>query len=201
MNIDFEKGNGLVPVIVQHYTTGEVLMSGYGNRESMERCRETGELWLYSRSRQELWHKGATSGNTQRVVSISTDCDGDAVLIRVAPAGPICHTGQRSCFSDNGTTLRALSDTIAQRRTQPEPGSYTNMLLAQQNLRLKKLGEEATELALACQSGDKQRIAEEAADVLYHTLVACAAEDVTLEDVLERLESRRAKRRDRDGAE
>ncbi len=201
MNIDFDKGNGLVAVIVQHFTTGEVLMAGYGNRESMQRCRETGELWLYSRSRQELWHKGATSGNTQRVISITTDCDGDAVLIRVAPDGPICHTGQRSCFSGDGPTLRALSDTIEQRKVQPEADSYTNKLLEQQNLRLKKLGEEATELALACQAGEKERIAEEAADVIYHTLVACAAEDVTLQDVLQRLESRRAKRRDRDGAE
>ena len=201
MNIDFAKGNGLVPVIVQHYTTGEVLMAGYGNQESMQRCRDTGELWLYSRSRQELWHKGATSGNTQRIISITTDCDGDAVLMRVAPDGPVCHTGQRSCFTGQGTTLRALSDTIAQRKTHPEPGSYTNTLLAQQNLRLKKLGEEATELALACQTGEKERIAEEAADLLYHTLVACAAEDVTLEAVLQRLESRRATRRDRDDAE
>ena len=88
MNIDYDKGNGLVPVIVQHFTTGEVLMLGYGNADSMQRCADTGELWLYSRSRQALWHKGETSGNTQRVVSITADCDNDAVLMRVQPRGP-----------------------------------------------------------------------------------------------------------------
>ncbi len=114
MKIDFEKTDGLVPVVVQHYTTGEVLMLGYGNQASLERCRTDGELWLYSRSRQQLWRKGATSGNTQKVVSITPDCDGDAVLIRVRPDGPMCHTGDRSCFAES-PTLRALADVIAQR--------------------------------------------------------------------------------------
>ena len=201
MNIDFEKGGGLVPVVVQHYTTGEVLMVGYGNSESMARCAETGELWLYSRSRQQLWHKGETSGHTQRIVSITADCDRDAVLVRVAPNGPMCHTGARSCFADDGVTLRALSDVIEQRRQQPQENSYTNQLLANENLRLKKLGEEAVELATACKDRDANRIAEEAADLLYHTLVACAAQDVGLEAVLLKLETRRATRRDRDVAE
>jgi phosphoribosyl-AMP cyclohydrolase / phosphoribosyl-ATP pyrophosphohydrolase len=192
MNINYEKGGGLVPVIVQHFTTGEVLMLGYGNSESMQRCAETGELWLYSRSRNTLWRKGETSGNTQRVVSITADCDDDAVLVRVDPRGPMCHTGTRACF-DATPTLCGLADVINARRDSPaDAQSYTARLLDDENLRLKKLGEEAVELAMACKDGDTAKAAEEAADLMYHTLVACAALDVSLGDVLARLEERRA---------
>ena len=104
MNIDFEKGGGLVPVVVQHYTTGEVLMVGYGNSESMARCAETGELWLYSRSRQQLWHKGETSGHFQVVKDIAFDCDGDTLLIQVEQTGAACHENYKSCF------FRSLTD-------------------------------------------------------------------------------------------
>lgn len=202
MNVDYQKGDGLVPVVVQHFTTGEVLMLGYGNAESMQRCEETGELWLFSRSRQGLWHKGETSGNTQRVVSMTPDCDSDAVLIRVQPSGPMCHTGARSCF-DVAPTLLALADTIADRLNADDAQSYTSKLLGDENLRLKKLGEEAVELALACKDGEKEKAAEEAADLLYHTLVACAAAGASLDDVLLQLEKRRSKRggrADRDAA-
>ena len=181
----------LFPVIVQHYTTGEVLMLGYGNEESLQRCRDTGELWLYSRSRQQLWHKGETSGNTQRVVSIKDDCDNDALLIRVNPGGPICHTGTRSCFND-APTLMSIADTITERASSSSATSYTAKLLENENLRLKKIGEEAVELAIACQAGDKQKAAEEAADLIYHTLVACAAVGTSLEDILKVLEARRS---------
>jgi phosphoribosyl-ATP pyrophosphohydrolase/phosphoribosyl-AMP cyclohydrolase len=190
MNIDYSKADGLVPVVVQHFTTGEVLMLGYGNMDSMRRCEESGELWLYSRSRNQLWHKGETSGNTQRVVSITTDCDGDTVLIRVQPNGPMCHTGARSCFNA-APTLRALADVIAERAARPDAKSYTTKLLADENLRLKKIGEEAVELVVACKAGDPDKVAEEAADLIYHTLVACAALGSTLEDVLLKLEERR----------
>jgi phosphoribosyl-ATP pyrophosphohydrolase/phosphoribosyl-AMP cyclohydrolase len=201
MNLDFDKADGLVAVVVQHYTTGEVLMLGHGTAESMRKVEETGELWLYSRSRKALWHKGETSGNTQRVVSVTADCDGDAVLIRVEPRGPMCHTGARSCFHAS-PTLQALDDVIARRRAGgADIVSHTAKLLADENLRLKKIGEEAVELVLACQIGDKNKAAEEAADLIYHTLVACAANNTTLEDVLARLEARRAKGRDRDAAE
>ena len=202
MNLDYDKGNGLVPVVVQHYTTGEVLMAGYGNAESMRKCQETGDLWLYSRSRAQLWHKGETSGNTQRVVSITPDCDGDAVLIRVEPRGPMCHTGTRACF-DAAPTLAGLADVITQRSADlpASAQSYTSKLLNDENLRLKKIGEEAVELVVACKSGDRDKTAEEAADLLYHVLVACAAAGTTLDDVLARLEARRAKGRDRGGAE
>jgi phosphoribosyl-AMP cyclohydrolase / phosphoribosyl-ATP pyrophosphohydrolase len=179
----------LLPVVVQHYATGEVLMLGYADREALQRCVSTRELWLYSRSRQELWHKGATSGNTHTVISMHADCDADAVLVRVAPAGPTCHTGARSCFGAP-PTLRALGDAIEQRRHADAQTSYTARLLVNENLRLKKLGEEAVELALACAASDGQRVCEEAADVLYHTLVACAAAGVTVDEVLAELASR-----------
>jgi phosphoribosyl-AMP cyclohydrolase / phosphoribosyl-ATP pyrophosphohydrolase len=180
-------GDGsLLPVVVQHYATGEVLMLGYADREALQRCLATRELWLYSRSRQELWHKGATSGNTHTIVSMHADCDADAVLVRAAPAGPTCHTGARSCFGAP-PTLRQLGDVIEQRRHADAQASYTARLLINENLRLKKLGEEAVELALACAAEDRQRVCEEAADVLYHTLVACAGARVTIDEVLAEL--------------
>lgn len=188
--VDFEKVGGLVPVVVQHGITGEVLMLGYANREALERSLETRELWLYSRSRNELWHKGATSGYTHRVLSVALDCDQDAVLMRVDPRGPTCHTGTRSCFKDP-PTLVALDEAITQRMTTLSEGSYTVRLLNDANLRLKKLGEEAVELAVACNEGNKTKAAEEAADLLYHIMVACRAAGATAEDVLGRLESRR----------
>ena len=201
MNLDFSKTDGLIPVVVQHFTTGEVLMLGYGSAESMRKCEETGELWLHSRSRRQLWHKGETSGNTQRVISIVGDCDGDAVLVKVEPRGAMCHTGARACF-ETSPTLVALADEITQRSAESTDTaqSYTAKLLADENLRLKKIGEEAVELVVACKSGDKDKAAEEAADLFYHSLVACIAAGTSLEAILEKLEARRARGRDRDGA-
>ena len=155
-DVDFEKSGGLVPVAVQHALTGELLMLGYGNVESLTKCLETGDLWLFSRRKQELWRKGDTSGNVQRVVSIATDCDKDAILIRVDPRGPVCHTGARSCFNDP-PTLVALNDVISRRAVELTENSYTVRLLTDANLRLKKLGEEAVELAVACNELDKNR--------------------------------------------
>lgn len=188
--IDFEKSGGLVPVIVQNAMTGEVLMLGYGNAESLGKSLETRDLWLYSRSRQSLWKKGESSGNTQRVISMSRDCDNDAVLIRVDPRGPICHTGARSCFNDP-PTLVALGDVISRRMMDLSENSYTVRLLNDANLRLKKLGEEAVELAVACNSGEKDRAIDEAADLMYHMMVACRAVGASIEDILLRLDSRR----------
>lgn len=187
--IDFAKGDGLVPAIVQHYATGEVLMLGYADAQALRRCLDTGDLWLYSRSRQEYWRKGETSGNTQQVIDLHADCDRDAVLVRVDPSGPACHTGARSCF-ESPPVLTALSDVIAQRVASDAEASYTVRLLRNENLRLKKLGEEAVELALACKSQDKDRSAEEAADLIYHTLVAGAAAGASLDDILKRLATR-----------
>jgi len=180
---------GLVVVIVQHAGTGEVLMQAYANRAALERTLQERGLWLYSRSRASLWKKGESSGNTQSVASLHLDCDGDAVLARVIPAGPACHTGARNCFGAL-PVLPALGAVIEARAGAAVESSYTARLLADANLRLKKLGEEATELALACQSGDRTRIVSESADLLYHALVAGAASGVTIEQVLAELQRR-----------
>lgn len=183
--------SGLVPVIAQHVTTGEVLMLAYASRAALERTLESGTMWYYSRSRGELWHKGETSGNTQTLVQLCSDCDDDALLARVLPAGPACHTGARNCFG-TAPTLRLLADLIEQRARELPEDSYTTRLLADPNLRLKKLGEEATELALACHSGNTAQVTAESADLLYHVLVANAAAGVGLEQVLDELERRSA---------
>src|SRR5688500_4700946 len=181
--------SGLVPVVAQHAFTGEVLMVAYANRESLDRTLETRRMWYYSRSRAQLWDKGATSGNYQRLVELATDCDEDAILARVLPDGPACHTGARSCFDATATLLR-LADVIAERARGGGPQSYTSRLLGDENLRLKKRGEEATELALACISRERENVSAEAADLIYITLVAAAACGVSLNDVLAELDRR-----------
>lgn len=177
--LDFAKGGGFVTVVCQDHRTGAVLMLARADREALERTQATGEMHYHSRTRG-LWHKGATSGNVQRVVSLSADCDGDAVLARVVPAGPACHTGQPSCFGDAGVAgdaLGVLQQVLHERRSSAhdEGGSYTRRLLADRNLRLKKLGEEAAELAVACADGHALRATEEAADLVYHVMVALTA--------------------------
>jgi phosphoribosyl-ATP pyrophosphohydrolase/phosphoribosyl-AMP cyclohydrolase len=185
--LNFDKGQGVVTVVAQDATTGAVLMVAQADREALERTIATGEMHYRSRSRG-LWHKGATSGNVQRVVSLSPDCDGDAVLARVAPAGPACHTGTISCFGEAALmpdALSVLDATIAARSTTAAgsaPG-YTRRLLADRNLRLKKIGEEAAELVTACADDDVARAREEAADLLYHSLVALRAVGGSLADV------------------
>jgi phosphoribosyl-AMP cyclohydrolase / phosphoribosyl-ATP pyrophosphohydrolase len=178
---------GLVPVVTQHATTGEVLMLAFANREALERTLQSRAMWYFSRSRGQLWHKGESSGNTQALVELALDCDSDAVLARVLPAGPACHTGARNCFG-TAPTLRRLADIIE--APARRVGSYTTRLLDDPNLRWKKLGEEALELALACQAGPEERVTEEAADLLYHVLVATIAAGVSAEDVLGKLEQR-----------
>ena len=195
--LDFTKGNGLVTVVTQDARSGDVLMVAHADREALERTLATGEMHYRSRTRG-LWHKGASSGNVQRVVSLKADCDGDAVLARVEKAGPACHTGEETCFGPGRLdALVALDETIAQRAAQaPAPGekpSYTRRLLEDRNLRLKKIGEEGAELVTACADGDKARAVEEAADVLYHLLVAVRPLGLTLEDVKQVLAQRAAK--------
>lgn len=187
--LNFKKGNGLVTVTVQDARTGAVLMVAQANREALERTIETGEMHYHSRTRG-LWHKGATSGNIQRIVSLAADCDGDAVLARVRPAGPACHTGAISCFGDTALAadaLAVLDRTLANRASalpaSANSGSYTRRLLDDRNLRLKKLGEETAELVAACADGDRARAAQEGMDVLYHVLVALRAVGVTLDDL------------------
>jgi len=185
--LDFAKGGGLVTVVAQDARTGAVLMVAHADREALERTLATGEMHYRSRTRG-LWHKGATSGNVQRVVALLADCDGDAVLARVVPAGPACHTGAPSCFGEAALAadaLGALDATVRVRAADAAPAhpSYTRRLLDDRNLRLKKLGEEAAELVLACADEDRPRAAEEAADLVYHTVVALRALGVSLDDV------------------
>lgn len=193
--LDFAKGRGLVTVVAQDARTGVVLMVAHADREALERTIETGQMHYRSRTRG-LWHKGATSGNTQQVVSLTPDCDGDAVLARVVPAGPACHTGSTSCFGEaalGADVLATLDATVAERqRAAPAEGeaSYTRRLLGDRNLRLKKLGEEAAELVTACADADPSRAAEEAADLLYHAVVALRAVGASLDDVRAVLASR-----------
>jgi phosphoribosyl-AMP cyclohydrolase / phosphoribosyl-ATP pyrophosphohydrolase len=185
--LDFTKGNGLVTVVAQDSNTGVLLMVAHADREALEKTVATGEMHYRSRSRG-LWHKGATSGNVQRVVSLCADCDGDAVLARVVPAGPACHTGSQSCFGDGALDIHALSaldSTIARRSMEDSSAteSYTRRLLDDRNLRLKKIGEESAELVTACADGDLERACEETADVIYHSLVALRAVGGSLADV------------------
>lgn len=190
--LDFDKSGGMVTVVTQDSETGAVLMVAHMDREAFDKTVETGEMHYRSRTRG-LWHKGATSGNIQRVVSLTPDCDGDAILARVTPAGPACHNGTVSCFNQpaNGDALTALAAVIESRVQNTETGhGYTQRLLADRNLRLKKLGEETVELALALADNDDDRAAEEAADLLYHMIVALRAQSVTFDDVRRALASR-----------
>jgi phosphoribosyl-ATP pyrophosphohydrolase/phosphoribosyl-AMP cyclohydrolase len=192
--LDFAKGNGLVTIVAQDARTGAVLMIAHADREAVELTIATREMHYRSRTRG-LWRKGATSGNIQRVVALYHDCDGDAVLAIVNPAGPSCHTGSPTCFGEDARPsdpLDRLDATIAQRASSSDEAtpSYTKRLLADRNLRLKKLGEEATELAVACADGDRERAINESADIFYHMLVALRAVDAGLPELRAALEER-----------
>ena len=209
---------GLVPCVVQDWRTGEVLTVAYMNAEALTRTRETGETHFFSRSRQELWHKGATSGNTQAVMALRYDCDHDAVLALVRPAGPACHTGARTCFHNrdagaDGDTgpgrdagadaedaivppfgvLPDLEATIAQRERDRPPGSYTVALLENPARAGEKVQEEAEEVARAARDESDDRVAEEAADVLYHLAVLLRSRGLSLADAERVLDGRRAR--------
>ena len=187
----------LFPCIVQDSRTGEVLTLAYVNEESLARTRETGEMWFWSRSRDELWHKGATSGNVQKLRALRYDCDADAWIALVDPAGPACHTGERTCFHRGEMELQpaealpALERTIAERRSADPERSYTAKLLADPELLRAKVEEEAEEVARAARDEPDERVAEEAADVLYHLTVLLAGRGVELADVYEVLNERR----------
>jgi phosphoribosyl-ATP pyrophosphohydrolase/phosphoribosyl-AMP cyclohydrolase len=189
---------GLVPVVVQDWRTGEVLTLAYANAEALARTRETGELHLWSRSRDELWHKGATSGNVQRVRALRLDCDGDALLALVEPAGPACHTGARTCFHNGELeppapheALPSLERTLADRAATRPAGSYTVELLDDPPLIGAKVQEEAEEVARAAREETDDRVDEEAADVLYHLAVLLHSRRRTLADAEEVLNGRR----------
>jgi phosphoribosyl-AMP cyclohydrolase / phosphoribosyl-ATP pyrophosphohydrolase len=189
--------DGLVPCVVQDWRTGEVLTVAYMNEEALARTRETGETHFWSRSRGELWHKGETSGNVQRVRGLRYDCDADALLALVEPAGPACHTGERTCFYRGDMepaaheALPALERTVAERKVAPKPGSYTAELLGDPRRIGDKLREEADEAARAADGEPDERVREEAADVLYHLTVLLASRGLSLADAFEELNARR----------
>ncbi|MGD1049646.1 MAG: bifunctional phosphoribosyl-AMP cyclohydrolase/phosphoribosyl-ATP diphosphatase HisIE [Solirubrobacteraceae bacterium] len=189
---------GLVPCIVQDWASGEVLTLAYMNALALERTRATGELHLWSRSRGELWHKGATSGNTQALRALRLDCDGDAVLALVEPAGPACHTGERTCFHRGELeppapyeALPTLERTLAQRARERPAGSYTVELLDDPARVGEKVMEEAEEVARAAREESDERLDEEAADVLYHLLVLLHGRGRRLADAERVLDERR----------
>lgn len=201
---------GLVPAVVQDARTRGVLMLAYMNADSLKRTLETGETWFWSRSRAQLWHKGETSGATQRVVDVLLDCDGDALVVRVEPAGPACHTGQTSCFhnviqaaggsrqdaGDLGEVLSALYALVETRKRERPQGSYTTYLFDQGlDKILKKIGEEASETIIAAKNEDRGALTKESCDLLYHLIVLLVERGVTLGDVGNELVSRRGEQR------
>ena len=195
--LDFDKGAGAVTVVAVDATSGAVLMVAHADREALEATIATGEMHYRSRTRG-LWRKGATSGNIQHVVALVADCDADALVALVHAEGPACHTGAASCFDDDLAlpgVLGRLDALIASRAgDDSDPSSYVRALLADRNLRLKKLGEEATELAVAAADDDTAAVAAEAADLLFHLLVAVRGAGVELDDVLAVLEEREGRR-------
>lgn len=194
--------NELIPAIVQDAVTGRVLMMGWMNSESLALTQEHGEVWFFSRSRNELWHKGATSGNVLRVHEMRTDCDNDAILIRAEPAGPTCHTGRESCFWQklDGTTVDdapaagfadELESIIAERRSASPEDSYTARLFAKGRHKIsQKVGEEGLEVAMAGVAQSDDRLIDESADLIYHMLVLLNERHVPLKQVLRRLKDR-----------
>jgi phosphoribosyl-AMP cyclohydrolase / phosphoribosyl-ATP pyrophosphohydrolase len=193
--------HGLVPCVVQDWHSGEVLTLAYVNREALELTRQTGQMHFFSRSRQELWHKGATSGNTLAVRELRYDCDGDALLALVEPAGPACHTGERTCFHQGELeppapyeTLSQLERTIAERQRSRPAGSYTVKLLEDSELTGDKVQEEAEEVVRAAREESDQRVAEEAADVIYHLMVLLRSRGLRLADAEQVLDGRRQRR-------
>ncbi len=195
MKIDFKKGDGLVPVIIQDTDTGKVLMLGYMNEEAYNKTLEEGKVTFFSRSKKRLWTKGETSENYLYVKETLIDCDGDTILIKADPAGPVCHTGSDTCFDEkngaNAQFLHYLQKVIADRKTSTADKSYTKSLFDKGiNKIAQKVGEEAVELVIEAKDHDDNLFKNEAADLLFHFLVLLEAKDITLTDVIEVLKSR-----------
>lgn len=192
-SLQWDKGRGLLPAIVQHADTGAVLMLGFVNREALGHSLQSGYATFYSRTRQRLWTKGETSGNRLQIVSVSHDCDGDTVLMLALPSGPTCHSGAERCFSDGLPMLAELEEVIARKIEAREQGSYTAELAHSGMQRCaQKIGEEAVEVALAAATGQRQELAEESADLLYHLLVVLRLNNLGVGDIAAVLRSRRA---------
>ncbi|MCC5912659.1 MAG: bifunctional phosphoribosyl-AMP cyclohydrolase/phosphoribosyl-ATP diphosphatase HisIE [Clostridiaceae bacterium] len=193
---------GLIPAIIQEENTGEILMMAYMNEISLEKTLETGETWFYSRSRKQLWHKGETSGNTQKVKKIDYDCDGDTLLIKVEQKGVACHTGEKTCFFNefydnkekkkpDAEVLKKLYEVISNRKESPKEGSYTNYLFQNGIDKIcKKVGEEASEVIIAAKNGDKGELIYESSDLIYHLLVLLKEQEIAPEEIYEELNLR-----------
>ncbi len=195
MTLNFDKLNGLLPAVVQHAERGDVLMLGFMNQEALDWTLREKRVTFWSRSKQRLWMKGETSGNYLNVVSLHPDCDNDALLILARPTGPVCHTGEKNCFSSehsfDGSTLGRLEEVVVGRKTHAPESSYTARLFTEGIAKIaQKVGEEAVELSIAAQYPDTQRCIEEAADLFYHTLVLLAGKDIPLAEVYGELERR-----------
>ncbi|SFF83011.1 bifunctional phosphoribosyl-AMP cyclohydrolase/phosphoribosyl-ATP diphosphatase HisIE [Pontibacter chinhatensis] len=200
--LDFDKAGGLLPAVIQDNTTGQVLMLGYMNQEALDKTRQQGLVTFFSRSKNRLWTKGETSGNTLQVVSIAGDCDNDSLLIKVNPNGPTCHTGSTSCFGEEeaATRIKAiqfiaqLEQVIQERKASPAEGSYTNFLFEKGvNKIAQKVGEEAVETVIDAVAGKLDTMKGEAADLIYHLLVLLAATGLELKDVVAVLQERHQK--------
>lgn len=192
--------DGLVPVIIQDSETKQVLTLAYANQEAIDKTMENGETWLYSRSRQELWNKGATSGYTQKVISVKVDCDADAVIYEVIPNGPACHTGEQSCFNETiygesktsaGDMLEELKVLIRNRQSEMPEGAYTTYLFEEGIDKIcKKVGEEAAEVIIAAKNRDAEELSMETADLFYHVMVLLQEQGVDLDKVMAVLKER-----------
>ncbi|HNY53835.1 MAG TPA: bifunctional phosphoribosyl-AMP cyclohydrolase/phosphoribosyl-ATP diphosphatase HisIE [Bacteroidales bacterium] len=196
-NIDFKKGNGLVPAIIQDNNTLQVLMAGYMNEEAYNKTVSEGRVTFYSRSKKRLWTKGETSGNYLIVNNITTDCDNDALLIKVSPAGPVCHTGSKSCFGPELSKgfIYQLENIISRRIDDNAEASYTNQLYRKGiNKVAQKVGEEAIELVIEAKDDNTELFKNEAADLLYHFLILLKTRNVAFEDIEEVLRERHAAR-------
>lgn len=194
MTLNFDPNTGLLPAVVQHATTRDVLMLGYVNQASLERTRTTGLMTFFSRSKNRLWTKGETSGNTLRVVSITPDCDADTLLVEALPAGPSCHTGSDTCFgAATGHFLYQLEDVVAERSNAGPDDSYTARLRSKGIAKVaQKVGEEAVETVIEALQSNRKKFLEESADLLYHYLVLAAEMGVQLKDVEAVLKARHA---------
>lgn len=194
--INWEKVDGLVPAIVQDASNGLVLMLGYMNKEALEKTESTGFVWFYSRTKERLWMKGEESGNTLKVKDILLDCDADTLLVKVAPAGPTCHTGKDTCFDEtvSGDSLQKLFSTIASRKKNAPAGSYTASLFkAGLDKIALKVAEESLEVVHAAQKETEQRLTEESVDLIYHLFVLLAEKGVDLKDIEEEIRKRQKK--------
>lgn len=197
MEPDFEKGEGLIPTIIQDADTQKVLMLGYMNDEALQKTQQEGRVTFYSRSKQRLWTKGESSGNYLEVKDIRIDCDNDTLLIKVNPVGPVCHTGADTCFSEKNegsVFLHQLESVIIDRKLNPDESSYTSSLFKKGiNKIAQKVGEEAVEIVIEAKDDNKDLFLGEAADLLYHYLVLLAAKDIKLDEVLDLLKKRHQK--------